>query len=415
MMQHRAAKLPHKTFLVILLGLLNTITPFSIDMYLPAFPDMAKEFNVPVSTVALTVSTYFLGFSLGQILYGPLLDRYGRKPPLYIGLLLYIAASTGCIFSSSIDALLILRFVQALSGCVASVAAMAMVRDFFPANQSASIISLLVLILGLSPLLAPSVGSLVIVASSWHWVFGILSVIAFAVLLLVFFFLPEGHQADTSISLKPAPIIKSFKDIIKEKQFYIFSLAGSFAFCGLFVYVSSSPAIFMDTFHVSKKIYGGIFALLSVGFIGGSQLNHLLSRKFSNQQVFKGTLTAQFFLGLVFFVAVFNNWFGLWLTIIFLFVLLFCAGLGYPNAAALALAPFKKNAGTASALLGFIQIGTGALISAGAGLLLLPGALPTAICIAFSSTTALAILLIGKTKKMQLVENEGEGLNQLTH
>src|ERR1700712_4150598 len=199
MAQQKAGKLPHKTFLVILLGLLNTITPFSIDMYLPAFPDMAKEFNVPVSTVALTVSTYFLGFSLGQILYGPLLDRFGRKPPLYIGLLLYIAASVGCIFSSSIDALLLLRFVQALSGCVASVAAMAMVRDFFPANQSASIISLLILILGLSPLLAPSVGSLVLIAWNWHWVFGILSAITFIILLLVFFFLPEGHQPDTTM------------------------------------------------------------------------------------------------------------------------------------------------------------------------------------------------------------------------
>jgi DHA1 family bicyclomycin/chloramphenicol resistance-like MFS transporter len=415
MTQHKGAKLPHKTFLVILLGLLNTITPFSIDMYLPAFPDMATEFNVPISTVALTVSTYFLGFSFGQILYGPLLDRFGRKPPLYIGLLLYILASVGCIFSSSINALLVLRFVQALSGCVASVAAMAMVRDFFPANQSASIISLLVLILGLSPLLAPSVGSLVIVASNWHWVFGILAVITFIILLLVFFFLPEGHQPDTSISLLPGPIIKSFITIVKEKQFYVFSFAGSFAFCGLFVYVSSSPAIFMDTFHVSKKMYGAIFALLSVGFIGGSQMNHVLSRKFSSRQVFTNTLIVQFFLGLIFFTGVFYNWYGIGMTICFLFVLLFCAGLTYPNAAALALAPFKKNAGTASALLGFIQIGIGALVSAGAGLLLLPGSLPTAICMAFSSTTALAVLLLCKAGKMKLVENDEGVINQTIH
>src|SRR5436190_6205484 len=144
MAEQQAGTQPKKVFLIILLGLLNTITPFSIDMYLPAFPDMAKEFNVPINTIALSVSTYFLGFAAGQILYGPLLDRYGRKPPLYIGLFLYILASLGCMLSSSINALLGLRFVQALSGCVASVAAMAMVRDFFPAKQSASIISLLV-------------------------------------------------------------------------------------------------------------------------------------------------------------------------------------------------------------------------------------------------------------------------------
>src|ERR1700712_684698 len=139
MAQQKAGKLPHKTFLVILLGLLNTITPFSIDMYLPAFPDMAKEFNVPVSTVALTVSTYFLGFALGQILYGPLLDRFGRKTPLYIGLLLYIVATLGCTTSATINSLLIMRFVQALGGCVSSVAAIAMVQDFFPPQKSASI------------------------------------------------------------------------------------------------------------------------------------------------------------------------------------------------------------------------------------------------------------------------------------
>ena len=276
---------------------------------------------------------------------------------------------------------------------------------FFPANQSASIISLLILILGLSPLLAPSVGSLVLAAASWHWVFGILSIIAFIILLFVFFFLPEGHQPDKTISLKPAPIIKSFKDILFNKQFYIFSFSGSFAFCGLFVYVASSPAIFMDTFHVSKVAYGGIFAALSVGFIGGSQLNHLLSKKFSNQIVFRKTLMLQFVLGMCFFIAVLNGWLGLWLTLGFLFVLLFCAGLGYPNAAASALAPFKKNAGTASALLGFIQIGIGALISAGAGLLIFKGAVPTAICIAFASTVALAILLLGKTNTMIMAED----------
>ncbi len=393
-------------FLILILGALNTIAPFSIDMYLPAFPDMAKEFNVPISTIALTVSTYFLGFALGQILYGPLLDRYGRKPPLYIGLILYIAASLGCMHSSSINGLLFLRFTQALSGCVASVAAMAMVRDFFPANKSASIISLLVLILGLSPLLAPSVGSLVLMRFTWHWVFGILAAITVVILLLVLFFLPEGHQPDQSVSLKPRPIIKNFSTILITKQFYIFSFAGSLSFCGLFVYVASSPAIFMDSFHVRKEVYGGIFALLSVGFIGGSQLNHLLSRKYTSRKIFTMTLMAQVTIAVFFLIGVANNWYGLEMTISFLFFLLLCAGLGYPNAAALAMAPFSKNAGTASALLGFIQIGIGALMSAGAGLLLLKGALPTAICIAFSSAAALLILITGKSNRMVLAEDD---------
>ncbi|MEO8770415.1 MAG: multidrug effflux MFS transporter [Ferruginibacter sp.] len=407
-MSLQQTKAHNKTFIILLLGLLNTITPFSIDMYLPAFPDMSKEFGVPISHIALSVSTYFLGFALGQILYGPLLDRYGRKPPLYIGLLFYIAASVGCMFSSTINALLILRFAQALSGCVASVAAMAMVRDFFPVKQSASIISLLILILGLSPLLAPSVGSLVLIAWNWHWVFGILSAITFIILLLVFFFLPEGHQPDTTMSLRPGPIVSSFKSVLFTNQFYVFSFAGSFAFCGLFVYVASSPAIFMDGFQVSKGFYGGIFALLSVGFIGGSQLNHVLSKKFSNRNIFITILAVQFFIGLLFLIGVFNEWYTLWPTICFLFVLLFCAGLGYPNAAALAMAPFKKNAGTASALLGFIQIGIGSLVSAASGLLLFKGAIPTAICMLFSSTVGLVIILFSKTSKMLVSEHDDD-------
>src|ERR1700710_370359 len=172
-------------FLILILGELNTITPFSIDMYLPAFPKIAGDFHTEIEKVALSVSTYFLGYSLGQIIYGPLLDRFGRKPPLYVGLILYIIATIGCFTTNTIEALWIIRFMQALGGCVASVAAMAMVRDFFPIHKSASIISLLVLILGASPLLAPTVGSFIITTWGWHTVFIALAAIAFLVLLLV--------------------------------------------------------------------------------------------------------------------------------------------------------------------------------------------------------------------------------------
>src|SRR5450432_2872447 len=131
-------------FLILIIGALNTITPFSIDMYLPAFPQIANDLHTSIGNVALSVSTYFLGFAAGQILYGPLLDRFGRKRPLYFGLTLYIVATVICSTSNSINSLLIMRFVQALSGCVSAVAAMAMVRDFFPPNKSASVISLLI-------------------------------------------------------------------------------------------------------------------------------------------------------------------------------------------------------------------------------------------------------------------------------
>ena len=292
--------------------------------------------------------------------------------------------------------------MQALSGCVASVAAMAMVRDFFPVEQSARIISLLVLILGASPLLAPTAGSFVVAAWGWHFVFLFLAAIVFIILLFIFFFLPEGHQPDSTISLKPKPIINGFKIILLEPRFYVFALAGTFSFSGLFVYVAGSPAIFMDYFHLSAKVYGGIFALLSLGFIGGSQMNHILTRKFNNEEIFKTTLIFQVIASAFFLFGVLNSWYGLITIIAFLFVLLLCAGLTYPNAAALALAPFSKNAGSASALLGFIQIGIGGLISSGVGMLHFKGSLSTAFIMTCTSAIALIILLAGKS---QLAKN----------
>ena len=390
--------------LILILGALNTITPFSIDMYLPAFPRIANDFHTSIENVAISVSTYFLGYAVGQILYGPLLDRFGRKPPLYAGLILYIIATIGCFTSGSIEALWVIRFIQALGGCVASVAAMAMVRDFFPVEKSTGVISLLILILGASPLLAPTVGSFIIGWWGWHFVFIMLAAITFIILLLVFFFLPEGHAPDKTISLKPSPIIKGFKEVLTNPRFYVFALAGSFSFSGLFVYVAHSPAIFMNHFHLSEKLYGGVFALLSVGFIGGSQMNHILTKKFSNQQILKTVLVVQVIMASLFFIGSIKEWYGLAAVIVLLFSLLCCCGITYPNAAALCMAPFSKNAGTAASLLGFIQIGIGGLISASVGMLHFDAITAMAIVMASTTIIALIILLLGKQKLVKNIE-----------
>lgn len=383
-------------FLILMIGALNTIAPISIDMYLPAFPNIAADMHIGIDKVSLSVSTYFLGFALGQILYGPLLDRFGRKRPLYAGLILYIIATIACALSNSIEMLWLMRFVQALSGCVTSVAAMAMVLDFFPADKSAKIISLLILILGVSPLLAPTIGSFIVSTWSWRFVFAVLAVVALINLLFAFFFLPEGHKADITVSLMPKPIINSFLKILSTPQFYIYSLAGTFSFAGLFVYVAGSPSIFMGEFHVSPKVYGAIFAGLSVGFIGSSQFNHVLTQRYTNEQIFKVVLIVQLITGIIFLTGTLNGWFGLTVIICFLFILLACSGLTYPNAAALALMPFQKNAGSASALLGFIQIGIGGIISAGVGALHYKGSLVTALIMAVAASVAFIILLTGK-------------------
>jgi DHA1 family bicyclomycin/chloramphenicol resistance-like MFS transporter len=376
-----------------MMGALNTITPISIDMYLPAFPKIAADMHTSIGNISLSVSTYFLGFALGQILYGPLLDRFGRKNPLCIGLILYIIATLGCAFSNSIELLWLLRFFQALSGCVASVAAMAMVLDFFPSDKSSGIISLLILILGVSPLLAPTVGSFIVAAWNWRGVFITLAGVALIILIIVFIFLPEAYEPDKTKSLLPKAIIADFKNILFRRQFYIYALAGSFSFAGLFVYVAGSPAIFMGEFQVSPKMYGGIFAALSVGFIGSSQLNHVLSGKYRNEEIFKFVLFTQVLTSVIFLICSLNNWIGIIATFCFLFVILSCAGLTYPNAASLALNPFKKNAGSASALLGFLQIGIGGMISAGIGVLQMKVSLSIALIMAASSLIAFGVLL----------------------
>ncbi len=385
--------------LILILGALNTITPFAIDMYLPAFPKIAADFHTSIERVALSVSTYFLGYAAGQIIYGPLLDRFGRKPPLYAGLTLFILATIGCFTAGSIEFLLAIRFVQALGGCVASVAAMAMVRDFFPVEKSAGVISFMVLILGASPLLAPTAGSFIVAAWGWHAVFIALAVITFFILLAVIFFLPEGHTPDKSISLMPAPIINAFRQVLTNPKFYVFALAGSISFSGLFVYVAHSPAIFMNHFQLSEKMYGGMFALLSVGFIGGSQLNHILTKHFSNRQILQTVLLIQTSISWLFLVGAWQNWYGLLAVIVLLFVLLSCCGITYPNAAALCMAPFSKNAGTASALLGFIQIGFGGLISGCVSMLPFDAVTAMAFVMAVTTVVALVILLAGKKSK----------------
>src|SRR3954452_21973274 len=180
--------------IILLLGMLSVVTPFAVDMYLPAFSRIATDFGTTTPAIALSLSSYFIGFAPGQILYGPLLDRFGRKRPLYFGLALYVVAQVGCVLAPGVHAFIALRFVQAIGGCAAQVAALAMVRDFFPARESAKVFSLLFLIIGVSPLLAPTIGSLLVGAIGWRWIFVILGIYAAITLALIFGLLPEGHQ-----------------------------------------------------------------------------------------------------------------------------------------------------------------------------------------------------------------------------
>jgi MFS transporter, DHA1 family, multidrug resistance protein len=387
---------------VLILGSLTALAPFSIDMYLPGFGEIAKGLGTSVATVALSLSSFFVGISLGQLLYGPLLDRYGRKKPLYAGLVLYIVATFVCMQAKDINTLIILRFIQAVGSCAGTVAAMAMVRDLFGAKESAKVFSLLLLVLGASPLIAPTAGGYIVAVWGWRVVFLVLLILGVLILLLTVFFLPESYPADRSFSLKPLPILRNFLAVLRNRQFIIYMLTYALAFAGLFAYVAGSPYVFMDVFHVDKKTYGWIFAGLSVAFIGLSQFNSLLLRRYSSQQIIRVALTGQVVVSIVLLTGTMAGWYGLGYTIVLLFLFLACLGYTNPNAAALSLAPFDKNAGSASALLGATQMGVGALASVGVAVFSNGTAMPMAAIIAVTSVLAMGVLVAGRLKANRL-------------
>ena len=394
--------------LILILGSLTALGPFSIDMYLPGFSGIAKDLNTTVAQVSMSLSSYFIGISAGQLLYGPLLDRFGRKKPLFIGLMVYILASLGCIYVNNIDTFIFLRFIQAIGSCAATVASVAMVRDLFPVKDIPKVFSLLMLVLGLSPMLAPTIGGYVTEDFGWHIVFFILMCMGIAILIASQVGLPNSYKPDTSISLKPKPIISNFMKVLKEPQFYTYAFTGSIAFSGLFTYVAASPIVFMDIYHVDAKTYGWIFAFMSVSFIGSSQLNSLLLKKFSSEQMILAALISQSVISIIFLLLSVNNLLGLYETIAMLFLFLGCLGISNPNTAGLTMAPFAKNAGSASALMGAIQLGLGALASFAVGVFVKDSVAPMVLIMTVTTLIALVVLNIGKRFIIEKIEVSNE-------
>jgi len=384
--------------IILILGALSTVSPFSIDMYLPAFPQIARDLGTTPAEISLSVSGYFVGLAVGQLFYGPLLDRFGRKKPLYGGLSLFVVASLGCLTARSPGLFIAFRLLQAMGGCVAQVGAVTMVRDFFPVEESAKILSLLFLVLSVSPLFAPSIGGFVATTAGWPWIFVILAGFAVIVMALIAVLLPEGRQPDPDISLRPSAIMRGFVNVIAHPQFYTYAIGGAFSFSGLFVYVTGSPIIFIDTFHVDPWIYGLIFAALGCSFIGGSQLNHWLSRRYHSRQIFRAALICQNIVVFAIFAGTAFGWYGLVANIFLLMVYLPFCGVAFPNAAAIALAPFTKNVGSAAALLGFMQMGIGAFASTGVGFLHSSDSLPIFAVMSATAVIGLGILLVNQNR-----------------
>ncbi len=383
--------------IILILGSLSTISPFSIDMYLPGFPTIAKDLDTTIPVVQLSLTSYFIGIAVGQLLYGPLLDRFGRAKPLYIGLAVYVIASIACAFTHSPNGLISMRLVQALGGCAGMVASQTLVRDLFPVARTAQAFSFITLVIAISPMIAPAVGGYVTVAWGWQSVFIILAALTMIILTAVYFVLPEGKGPDPTLSLRPRAVLANFYTVMRQRQFLVYTLAGGIATAAPFAYIAGSADVFMNLYHVNEQEYGWIFTFIAFFIIGSSQLNHLLLKRFSSARIIRTGLLYQTTIGIFMCTGTLLGWFDKYQLVAVIALFLTGHGVTNPNTNALSLAPFRKHTGSAAALMGSFRMGMGALASALVSLFHNGTAIPMVGVMLFCSLAGLAILLIGSS------------------
>ena len=341
--------------LVVILATLSVITPLGIDMYLPALPSMAKAFNASDADAQFTLSTYFLGFAIGQAFYGPIADRFGRIPPLYFGMTLYSLASAGCVFAPSLDALAGFRFLQALGGCAGTVIARAMVRDLFTGADAIRVFSRVLLVFGLGPILAPFIGGYMLYFFDWHGIFVALTLAGIAAIAVIFFRLDETRDPKHVRPLRIGSVVVGYWRLLTHRVFIGFVLCGATMMAGTFAYIAGSPFVVEDLYGLSSQVFPWVFGGNALGFIIASQINVRAQRRHSPERVLFAALVFQTAAAIALAIDGWSGWGGLWGILVPLFFWISTMGFVIPNTTALAMAPFAANAGAASALLGVVQ------------------------------------------------------------
>jgi DHA1 family bicyclomycin/chloramphenicol resistance-like MFS transporter len=359
----------NRTKIILVLGVLSAIGPLSIDMYLPAFKNIAAALQCSQEQMGYTLSSFFFGICMGQLISGPLLDHFGRKNVLYIGLSLYVLSSIACAFATSVEALVVFRLFQALGGSVGMVAPNAVIRETFEEKERPKIMSMMILILGVSPILAPSLGSLLLTLASWKDIFLVLAGILLLIIFLIKSWLPEKTNREHGGAFRISTILKAYRALFKEKEYLIFAFTGAIGAGSIFTFVGGAPLTFLTYYQVSESKFGLIFAIVASGIISASQLNRVVLKKYSSLQVLRVTLPTQLALGLLLSLLAKFELLNMELNIFLLFLIMGCQGFNFPNVATLALRPFHRGAGTASAMLGSIQMAWGAVCSVLVGLL----------------------------------------------
>ncbi|WP_445166520.1 multidrug effflux MFS transporter [Mycolicibacterium sp. Dal123E01] len=382
---------PSRLRMIVVLGALVALGPLTIDMYLPALPRIADELGVSSSVAQLTLTGTLAGLALGQLIVGPLSDSLGRRRPLMAGIVLHMLASVLCLFAPDIELLSVARGLQGMGAAAAMVVAVAVVGDLFDDSEAATVMSRLMLVLGVAPIVAPSLGAVVLLKASWHWVFAVLIVLAGALLLTAALALPETLPQPQRRPLRVRSIASTYLSLLRDLRFVTLVLVGALGMAGLFAYIAGAAFVLQGRHGLDQQTFALVFGAGAIAFVAATQLNVVLLRRFSPQRILVGALTAACVVGAVFIVLSVTHTGGIYGFLVPVWAVLAMMGLVIPNAPAVALSRHHEAAGTAAALLGAAQFSVGAVIAPVVGLM---GNDEIALAIVMTAGVAIALLAL---------------------
>ena len=390
----------------IVLGLLSAVGPFAIDMYLPALPAIAADLHASTLATQMTLMAFFVAFGLCQIVYGPVSDMVGRKPPLYIGLTLFTVGSVGCGLAPSIETLVAARFVQGLGAASVMVIPRAIIRDMHTGLEATRLMSLIMLVISVSPILAPLVGSALIVPFGWRAVFAAVTVVALLSLALLAFVQDETHPAENRMRLRIGAVLAGFGQLMRDPRFLALTFVGGFGMASFFAFIANASFVYIDHFGLTPTQFSLLFAINAVGFIGASQFATTLGTRFGMAQVVTGALILYAAFALILLAVTLAGVDRLAVLVVLLFLAFANLGLVIPTTMVLALDDHGPIAGLASALGGTLQMITGGAMIAVSGLFFDGTARPMVGAIAICAVAALLLALA--TPKPKEVLNPAE-------
>jgi len=337
------------------LGCLAALGPLAIDMYLPSLPQMAIDLNATEGSIQYSLMTFFAGLTFGQLFYGPLSDRYGRKRLIYVGLAMFTFASIGCAMVNSLEQLLVFRLIQGLGGSIGLVIAMAVTRDIYAGHAAARMMAMVLMVLGISPVLAPLAGSAILTVGDWRTMFGVLGAVGAVLLAFVAMSLPETRSAELRHNSHPKDALKRYMGLLTSRQFMPFVLASSTAQGALFAYISGSASVFITMHGLSPTMYSLVFAANAVGLVLANQSSPSLVRRFGAHFVSRMATGCCAVCGVLLMLLEITHASSLLTHCVLLFAVVSSVGLIMPTLGLRAMEAQGEFAGTAAALMGSIQ------------------------------------------------------------